>query len=140
MLAALLGAGLGCEDICSRVALIAEHMVIRCFFILFPAEARHCQICLVQHHHVVEHRLRLQVLLSRRAGRSVPMERFSHCNEEEQDSKAEMQHFVPMRSTLTTRYMCLGISTVVSSLLRHISVYTVDIRSTNFVIKQVVVT
>jgi hypothetical protein len=132
----LVWAWLGCGDVCRGVALNAEPTVIRCTFIWIPAEALHCRICLV-HHHVVEHRLRLQILLLRRAGWNVPRGILSQCNEEEQESKAEMQNFVPMRSTLTTRCMCLGISTVVSSLMRHISVYTLYIRSTKYVIKQV---
>jgi hypothetical protein len=69
----------------------------------------------------VEQRLRLQILLSRKAGQNVPRDRFSHC-EEEQQSKAGIQHFVPMRSTLITRCMCLGISTAVSNILWNISV------------------
>jgi len=87
----------------------------KCLLVSVTAETHPCQRFLVQRHRAVERKLNLPILLLRRAGQSVPEDRCSHCPQEELESRTKMPHFVPMRSTLNTRCMCLGISTAVSS-------------------------
>jgi hypothetical protein len=78
-----------------------------------------CRVCPAyhhhHHHHAVEQWTSRRNLPARRAGQTAPRDRRGHCGEGHPGRRRKLWHFVRMRSTSSTRCMCLGTSTAVST-------------------------